>query len=131
MNDQDLAQAKTSVESILNALGVARVVYVDDANDESVSVEDVIAAALGLDATLLLAAFPELGDSIPDDQAVLTVKIREVWGRLDPAVQPERGKLRCQMTDHLTGEMKRVISTCSAASCVLPAPEAQRTMYMR
>ena len=43
MNDQDLAQAKTSVESILSALGVARVVYVDDANDESVSVEDVIA----------------------------------------------------------------------------------------
>jgi hypothetical protein len=92
MIDQDLAQAKTSVESILNALGVARVVYVDDANDESVSVEDVIAAALGLDGPLLLAAFPELGDSIPDDQAVLTAKIREVWGRLDPAVQPERGQ---------------------------------------
>lgn len=92
MNDQDLAQARASVESILTALGVARVVYVDDANDESVSVEDVIAAALGLDATLLLTAFPELGDSIPDDQTVLTAKIREVWGRLDPAVQLERGQ---------------------------------------
>jgi hypothetical protein len=92
MNDQDLAQARTSVESILNALGVARVVYVDDANDERVSVEDVIAGALGLDGALLLTAFPELGDSIPDDQTVLTAKIREVWGQLDPAVQRERGK---------------------------------------
>lgn len=92
MNDQDLAQAKTSVESILSSLGMARVVYVDDANDESVSVENVIAAALSLDATLLLTEFPELGDSIPDDNAVLTAKIREVWGRLDPKVQPERGQ---------------------------------------
>jgi hypothetical protein len=35
------------------------------------------------------------------------------------------------MIDHLTGEMKRVTSTCSAASRVLPAPEAQRTMDLR
>lgn len=92
MNDMDLAQAKASVESILNSLGVVRVVYVDDANDESVSVEDVIAAALNLDVTSLLTAFPELGDSIPDDHAVLTAKIREVWGRLELTVQSERGQ---------------------------------------
>lgn len=92
MNDQDLSQARTAVESILSALGVTRVVYVDDANDEGVSVEDVLAAALGLDAALLLTAFPELGDSIPDDREVLTAKIREVWGQLDPAVQSERGQ---------------------------------------
>ncbi len=35
------------------------------------------------------------------------------------------------MIDHLTGEMKKVTSTCSAASRVLPAPEAQRTMDLR
>jgi len=92
MNNQDLSQARTAVESILGALSVARVVYVDDANENSVSVEDIIAAALNLDATLLLTAFPELGDSVPNDQDVLTAKIREVWGRLDPTVQPERAQ---------------------------------------
>lgn len=92
MNDQDISQAQASLSSILDALVVARVVYVDDANDETVSVEDVIAGAHGLDATSLLTAFPELGDSIPDDRDVLTAKIREIWGRLDPQVQSERGK---------------------------------------
>jgi len=92
MNDQDLAQAITAVKSILNALSVARVVYVDDANDDGVSVEDVLAAAPGLDAALLIAAFPELGDSIPDDQDVLIAMIREIWGRLDPRIQLDRGR---------------------------------------
>lgn len=90
MNDQGLEEARTAVEGILNALDVARVVYVDDANDESVSVEDVIAAAQGLDRALLLSTLPELGDSVPDDQDVLATKIREVWEQLDPAVQAER-----------------------------------------
>jgi len=92
MNDRDLVQAQTAIESILDALDVARVVYVDDANDESVSVEDVIAAAHSLDATSLLTALPELGDSIPDDQDVLAMKIREVWKPLDPTLQAERGQ---------------------------------------
>jgi hypothetical protein len=81
-----------SAERILNALDVAKVVNVDDANDKSVSVEDVIAGALGLDRMLLLNAFPELGNPIPDDQYILTMKIREEWRQLDPAVQKERGK---------------------------------------
>lgn len=92
MNDQDLSQAQQAVESILNVLGVARVVYVDDANDQSVAVEDVIAAAHVLETALLLLAIPELGDSIPDDPDVLTTKIRQVWERLDPEVQLERGR---------------------------------------
>lgn len=92
MSDSDLAQAQASVVSILSALGVARVVYVDDANDDRLSVEDVIAAALGLDEKLLLIAFPELGGSLPDDQEVLTAKIRDLWDRLDPTVQAERGQ---------------------------------------
>lgn len=91
MIDQDFAQARTAVESILDVLHVARVVYVDDANDESVSVENVIAAAQSLDATSLLTALPELGDSIPDDQDVLATRIREVWESLDPTLRAERG----------------------------------------
>lgn len=92
MNDQDLTHARAAVESILGALSVARVVYVDDANDESVSVEDVIAAALSINETPLLAAFPELGESIPDDQDVLAKKIRDVWSGLDPKARSERGR---------------------------------------
>lgn len=92
MSDKSLEQAKTSVESILTALGVARVVYVDDANAESISVEHVIAAAVGLDAKLLLTVLPGLGDSIPDDHAVLTAKIREFWGGLNAAEQRKRGQ---------------------------------------
>lgn len=92
MNDLDFSQARTAVESILNALDVARVVYVDDANEESVSVEDVIGAAMGLDETLLLTTLPELGDSVPDDKDVLIRKIREVWEQLDPGLKAERGQ---------------------------------------
>lgn len=83
--------AKSSIERILSALGVARVVFVDDANDASVTVEDVIAVAYGLEAKPLWAAFPELGDSIPNDPSVLVTLIRRAWGKLDPAVQQERG----------------------------------------
>ena len=75
-----LHKLRTAVASILSALDVARVVYVDDANDESLSMEDVIAAAMGIDASLLLATLPELGDSVPDDQDVLATKIRGSMG---------------------------------------------------
>lgn len=92
MSDQSVDKARMSVESILDALDVARVVYVDDANDEGVSVEDVIAAAVELDAALLLATLPELADSPPDDPDILTVMIRRIWEQLDPAVQAERGQ---------------------------------------
>jgi hypothetical protein len=93
MNDQELTEARAAVESMLSALAVGRVVYVDDANDsDRISLEIVIAAAQNLDPKLLLVAFPDLGDSIPDDMDVLTAKIRDVWGRLDPNVQAERGQ---------------------------------------
>lgn len=92
MNDQDLAQAKTSVESILNALDVARVVYVDDYNATAPTVEDTIAAALTLTSAVLQPLFPELGDPPPDDPDVLPKKIRDVWATLDSDVQVERGK---------------------------------------
>lgn len=92
MNDLAFSQARTAVESILNALNVVRVVYVDDANGVTVALEDVIPAALSLAAAPLLAVFPELGESIPDDQDVLRTKIRDVWGRLEQNSQAERGK---------------------------------------
>lgn len=92
MHDKDLSQARTAVQNILNALDVARVVYVDDANDQGVSVEDVIAAARGIDAESLLARIPELGDSVPEDRDVLAVHIRKLWELLDPGTRVERGQ---------------------------------------
>jgi len=90
MNNQNLEKARTAIESILNTLKVARVVYVDDVNDKSISMEDIIACAQGLEKDSLLNVFPELA-SIPDDQDVLATKIREVWAQLDAAVQVKRG----------------------------------------
>jgi hypothetical protein len=93
MNDQDsIAQARTAVEGILSSLGVARVVYVDDANGRSVSREEVSAAAAGLDAQQLLAAFPELGETIPEDLDVLAKRVRDAWEQLDADGQQNRGQ---------------------------------------
>ncbi|NTV47588.1 MAG: hypothetical protein HGB11_13965 [Chlorobiales bacterium] len=92
MNDQDIAQARTAVEKILTALGVARIIYVDDANNESVAIENVLVASRSLSSELLLHAFPEIGNTIPEDPEILNVKIREAWGLLDPKVQLERGQ---------------------------------------
>ena len=92
MNDEDLLEAQKAVEGILNALEVARVVYVDDANDESVSLEEVIAATVNLDQMYLLTVFPELGDAIPDDPDVLAQKLRSVWGLIDANVREQRGQ---------------------------------------
>lgn len=92
MNDNDLiSEARTAVENILTALGVDRVVYVDDANDIGLSLEDVIAAAAGLDPELLAGVMPELGE-IPDDPDVLRQKVHDVWGGLDADGQEERAQ---------------------------------------
>ena len=92
MNDDEFTQARKAVDSIRDALGLARVVFVDDANVESISVEDVIAAALTLDEESLLTKFFELGGSIPDDWDVLSTRIRQIWVELDPPLQSERGQ---------------------------------------
>lgn len=93
MNDQEpISQARTAVESILTALGVDRVVYVDDANGGAVSLEDVIAATAGLDASLLSEVMPELGKVIPDDPDVLRQKVRDLWGQLDVNDQERRAQ---------------------------------------
>jgi len=91
MNEEDVTKARSAVEGVLAALELARIVYVDDANDRTISVEDVVAAAQSLDLKVLSTVFPELGDTVPDDPDVLAAKIRNVWPQLDPTAQAERG----------------------------------------
>lgn len=92
MTDQELPEVQQAVEGILSALCVARVVYVDDRNNVTVSVEETIAGAVTLDAAALRMAFPELGENIPDDKEVVRAKIQDAWGRLEPKLQEERGQ---------------------------------------
>jgi len=121
MNDHELAEARTSVESILNALEIARVVYVDDANNGTASVEDVVAAAKGLAPTVLLPVFPELGESLPDDLDVLGIKIRETWARLDPKVQNERGQAVLVAARRHDGNETDDVADVSILSQLIPA----------
>ena len=92
MDDTDFEPARAAIENILNGLGIARVVFVDDANGEGVLIEDVIAAAQSLDAEALKAALPELGESVPSDQDVIATRIRQVWRELEPKIQEERSE---------------------------------------
>jgi hypothetical protein len=92
MSEQDINQAKEAIIKVLEALNVTHVVTIDDANDQSISVEEVIAAANIIERTLLLSELPELGDNVPDDLDILAHKIRDIWSRLDPPVQAERGQ---------------------------------------
>lgn len=94
MNNQDpiYTRAKTAVESILNALDVARVVYVDDWNTTTPTLEDTIAAALTIDTTAIQILFPELGELPLDDLDILRQKIRDIWPTLDSDLQSERSK---------------------------------------
>lgn len=91
MNEQGSFDVQAAVAKILDALEVARVVVVDDANVEGVELEQVIAHAKTLDSDLLLEAFPELGDKVPDDQEVLATQIRNVWASFDRSAQVEKG----------------------------------------
>jgi len=100
MNEQDLEQAQEAIRSILDVLSVACVVFVDDVNGKSVSVEDVIIAAQGLDADSLLEAFPELGSQIPKDLDMLARKIRQEWEQLALAVQLERAQAVMGVAQH-------------------------------
>lgn len=92
MCDKDLLEARTALEDILNALDVARVVYVDDCITATPTVEDTIAAALTIETAALQSLFPELGETPPDDPDVLRQKIHDVWSTLGPDIQAERGK---------------------------------------
>lgn len=121
MDNQELEQARIAVENILNALGVARVVYVDDANNEgTVSLEDTIAAALSLDPDLLVVEFPELGVPIPDDQDVLTNKVRKAWDQLDASMQEKRGRALVVAASRLDGNETDDIAYVSRLGELVP-----------
>lgn len=120
MTDQELSEARQAVEGILIALGVARVVYVDDRNNVTVSVEEVTAAAIALDAAALRTAFPELGENIPDDKEVLRVKVREAWGRLEPKLQEERGQAILVAARRHDGNETDDVADVSILSQIIP-----------
>jgi hypothetical protein len=120
MNEQDLDQARTSVESILSALNITRVVYVDDANDGDVSLEDVIVAAAGLDASHLLEAFPELGSPVPDDADVLGKKVRTTWIQLDSMTRAKRGMNVLVASRRQDGDNADDIADASILSDLVP-----------
>ena len=94
MSDLDLGfrQAQDAVNSILSVLNINHVVNVDDANENEPRIEDVIAGTLGLDGDAQLELFPEIGDSLPDDQDILSSRIRGIWKQLSPEIQQDRGK---------------------------------------
>jgi hypothetical protein len=93
MSDQkNIEQAQTAVRDMLAALEVARVVCVDDTYADEPSVEEVVVAACSLDQDALKEAFPEIGDSVPEDQDVLKEKIRHLWDELDKAILLKRTK---------------------------------------
>ena len=120
MNEQDLNQARTSVESILSALHITRVVYVDDANDGDVSLEDVIVAAAGLNASYLLEAFPELGSPVPDDADVLGKKVRTTWDQLDSMTRAKRGMNVLVASRRQDGDNADDIADASILSDLVP-----------
>ncbi|NLF61908.1 MAG: hypothetical protein GX574_12220 [Lentisphaerae bacterium] len=92
MNDQKYDEPRKAVKSLLDTLQVKRVVYVDDRIQDTVPLEDVIAAAIGLDEASLRVTFPGLGDSIPDDQDMRTAKIRDVWKDMSPEERASSGQ---------------------------------------
>ncbi|MDR2560729.1 MAG: hypothetical protein LBC63_03025 [Holophagales bacterium] len=92
MNEQNFAEAQTIVEKLLDLLEVKRVVSVDDINDKSISLADVIAAANSMEDSILLHTFPEIGESISCDQKIRAEQIRRKWTQLDTTSQMELGK---------------------------------------
>jgi hypothetical protein len=92
MNEENFKEAKESVEKLLDLLEVKRVVSVDDINGEDISLPDVIAAANSMEDSILLQAFPEIGESISCDQEIRADQIRRTWEQLVPTSRMERGK---------------------------------------
>jgi hypothetical protein len=96
---QTKEQARNAIEEILSALGVARVVCVDDTYSDEPTLEDVLVAAR-LEPDILKDVLPELGGSIPDDQDVLRNKIRLLWTEFD-------SKMKLIQTMHILAAERR------------------------
>lgn len=120
MSNQDLVKAKEAVESILNALNLARVVYVDDYNITAPTVEDTIAAALPLDSTVLQLLFPELGDPPPDDPDILSKRIREVWKTFNSDLKIDRGKAVIEAARQRDGDETGDLAYIEALEQIIP-----------
>lgn len=121
MNSQDsIAQAQTAVESILTALNVACVVCVDDSYGAEPALEDVIAAAVGLDENDLSQAIPELGENIPDDPDVLKHKLFEVWERLDSETRLKRANALLVAARSLDGDTTDDLTYATILSELIP-----------
>ena len=122
MNSKDaFIQARTAVESILGALNVARVICVDDIyGDDELALEEVIAAAVGLDVNDLSRAIPELGENIPDDPDVRRQKIRELWNRLDPETRRKRANTLLVATGRHVGDKTDDPAYASILSKLIP-----------
>ncbi len=142
MNDQNpIEHARIAVERILDVLSIVRVVFVDDANDGNVSLEEVIAGAVNLDSSQLLATFPELGENIPDDKDVLIKKVRDVWGQIDPGIQAKRGQAVLVAARHYDVDSIDDVADVSILSALVPSTklvtlspkqwEAQKDRFLR
>ena len=93
MGDQNpIEQAKLAINRIFEVLNVARVVYVDDANVDKMSIEDIVAATYVLDTEQLNSLIPEFQNQIPEDKDVLRQKITDWWSSLEPDSKLKRGK---------------------------------------
>jgi len=91
-NTQTIEDARNAVKDMLAALHVSRVVCVDDTYSDEPSIENVIVAACNLDADTLKRILPEIGDTVPEDQDILTEQIRRLWNKLDEKIKPDRTK---------------------------------------
>ena len=108
MNEpQTIKQATNAIKKILELLQIARVVCVDDIYDDEPPIEKVVLAACAIDIVKLREIFPELGDSIPDDQDVLKTKIRQTWSGLEQMIRSDRGKSILTAAEWETEELDR------------------------
>ena len=90
VDHQPLGEAQQAVGRILSALGVKRVIFVDDESSIEATLENALAAVENLSADELRGLIPEFGSTIPDDVDVRKQKFRDLWGTWGGAVQHDR-----------------------------------------
>lgn len=89
MTDEIIALTATdSIGQLFSALGITRVVCVDDIYSNP-QLDETIVEQEALSDAQLLTALPEIG-SVPDDKDVRKAKVREAFSRLSTAVSWDR-----------------------------------------